>query len=83
MKLIFKACKEIIKIFFIIFFLYIKMTNNYYQKHSEKKHVENIKIFLKKKKTKVRKRLEKDFKILLKKKKKKSVIISVNLIKTF
>ena len=59
------------------------MTNNYYQKHSEKKQVENIKIFLKKKKTKVRKRLEKDFKILLKKKMKKSVIISVNLIKTF
>ena len=28
--------KSILGIFFIIFFLYIKMTTNYYQKHKEK-----------------------------------------------
>ena len=35
-KLIFKAYKKTDKTFFYIFFLYIKMTNNYYQKHKEK-----------------------------------------------
>ena len=40
---------------FIIFVLYIKMTNNYYQKHkkvSKQKHLKDMKIFLKKKKIK-------------------------------
>ena len=31
-KVVFKACKKIDKTYFEIFFLYIKMTNNYYQK---------------------------------------------------
>ena len=42
------------------------MTNNYYQKDkkdSKKKHAKNIKIFLKKKKTKCKKRLEEDIEI--------------------
>ena len=41
------------------------MTTNYYQKHKEKlkeKHVKDIKIFLKKKKTKDKKRPETDIK---------------------
>ena len=40
---------------FIIFVVYIKMTNNYYQKHkkvSKKKPLKDMKIFLKKKKIK-------------------------------
>ena len=57
---------------FSYFFLYIKMTTNY-QKHKEKlqkkKHAKDIKIFLKKKKTKgkKKKKLERDIKILVKK----------------
>ena len=35
-KLTFKAYKKTVKIFSHIFFLYIKMLNNYYQKHKEK-----------------------------------------------
>ena len=41
--------------FFNIFFLHVKMTNKYYQKHKKsfkKKHVKGIKIFLKKEKKK-------------------------------
>ena len=45
------------------------------KKDSEKKHLKDVKIFLKKKKTKDKRRLEKDIKILLKKEKKKSVSI--------
>ena len=36
MKLTFKAYKKLIKYFSWVFFLYIKMVNNYYQKHKEK-----------------------------------------------
>ena len=59
------------------------MATNYYKntkKSSEKKHVKDIKIFLKKKKAKGDKRPEADIKIFLKKKKKKSVSIIVNVI---
>ena len=51
-------------------------------KDSEKKHVKDIKIFLKKKKTKGEKRPVKDIKIVIRNKK-KSVNIIVNVIKTF
>ena len=61
------------------------MVNNYYQKHKEKKHVKDsekkqvkgVKIFLKKKKIKYGKGLEKDIKILLKKKQKDNIIWNV------
>ena len=46
-----KYIKKLIKYFFKIFFLHIKMTNNYYQKTKksfEKKHVKGTKIFLRK-----------------------------------
>ena len=63
-----------------IFLVYIKMVNNGYQNHRERitknKYVKDIKIFLKKKKTKGEKMLERDIKILLKKKKKKTSILS-------
>ena len=62
------------------------MVNKYYQKHKErlrKKHVQYIKIFLKKKKTKGEKKLEKDITILLKKKKKKGVSIIRNVCKIY
>ena len=52
------------------------MTNNYYQKNKEKlkkKHVKDIKISLKKKKTKSVNMLVSDIEIFLKKKKKRSV----------
>ena len=45
--------------------------------------MKDIKIFLKKKKTKIKKNPEKDIKILLKKKKEKSVNIIANEIKIF
>ena len=48
------------------------MTNNYYQKHFEKKQVRDIKMFLKKKKIKGKKRLKADIKIFLKKKGRKA-----------
>ena len=54
------------------------MTNNYYQKHKERlgnKARKNIKIFLKKKKSKGKKRSEKDIKILLKNKSRKYLSI--------
>ena len=35
-KLILKHIQKLIIYFFINFFLYIKMTNNYYQKHKER-----------------------------------------------
>ena len=58
------------------------MTNKYYpnktKKDSEYKHMKDIKISLKKKKTKGEKNLEKGIKVLLKKKKKKSVSITVS-----
>ena len=52
------------------------MVNKYYQKHKEKlkkKHVKDIKIFLKKKKMKGEKRSEIDIKILQKRKKYESI----------
>ena len=58
------------------------MVNKYYEKHKkdcEKKHVKDIKICLKKKKTKGKKILEKDIKTLLKKKNKKDVSIIRNV----
>ena len=58
------------------FFVYIKLVNKYYQKHTknfEKKDAKDIKIFQKKKEKKSEKRPETDIKIFLKKKKKKSV----------
>ena len=62
------------------------MVNNGYQKHRERitknKYVKDIKIFLKKKKTKGEKMLERDIKILLKKKKKKDINIIWNLKET-
>ena len=66
-KLIFKVYKKLIKCFFINFFLYIKMANRYYkktkqQKDSEKRLLKDIKIFVKKKKTKDENSPEKDIK---------------------
>ena len=46
------------------------------KKSSAKNHVKDIKIFLKKRKTKGEKRPEKDIKILLKKKNQKSIRIN-------
>ena len=56
------------------------MTNNCYEKHKEKEHEKNIKLFLKKKKTKGKKRPDKDIKILLTKKKTASIIVNVTRI---
>ena len=47
------------------------MINKCYQKHKGKKHVKDIKILLKKKKTRGEKRSKTDIKIFLKKKKQK------------
>ena len=61
------------------FFAYVKVKRKYYQKHKErlqKKHVKDIKIFLRNKKTNGEKRPEKDIKLLLKKKKKKASVLS-------
>ena len=52
-------------------------------KDSQKKHVKDVKIFLKKKKIKGKKSLQKDIKILLKKKKKKYIIIIKNVKKSY
>ena len=52
-------------------------------KKNKKKHVKNIKIFLKKKNAKSEKRPKKDIKILLKKKKKRSAVIIMNVTKIF
>ena len=57
------------------FFLYIKMTSNYYQKKEktfQKKHIKGTQIFLKKKKTKSKNMFVSDIEILLRKKKKRS-----------
>ena len=72
-KLIFKAYEKSDEIFFIIFFLYIKMLTGYYQKTKkgfQKKLVKSTKIFLKKK-TKSTNMLLSYMEIFLKKKKKK------------
>ena len=64
--------------FFINFFVYIQVVNNYYQKHKEKlwkEARERYQNLSEKKKIKDEKRLQKDIKILLKKKKKKGVSI--------
>ena len=58
-KLIFKAYKKLINIFFIICFLYIKITNKCYHKYKEKlqkekrKQMKDIQIVLKNKNKKV------------------------------
>ena len=60
--------------FFVFFFIYIKIINQYYKKHKEnlrKEAGERYQNFLKKKKTKDEKRPKKYIKTLLKKKKKK------------
>ena len=78
-ELIFKAYKRSNKIFFMIFSIYKKMTNSYYQQHktdSEMKHAKSIKIFLKKKKTKGEKMSRKDIKILLKEKRRRVSVSS-------
>ena len=52
------------------------MTHNYYEKHKErqkKKHAKNIKIYLKKKKTKAEEGPDKYIKMLLRKREKASV----------
>ena len=64
------------------------MANRYYiikttMKDCKKKYVKDIKIFLKKKKTKGKKRLKRDIKTLLKKKKKKSISIIMNTSKIY
>ena len=53
------------------------------KKDSNKKHAENMKTPLEKKKIKGEKRLEKDIKILLKKKKKKSFSVIVHVKESF
>ena len=53
------------------------------KKDSEKKHVKDMKIFVKKKKIKGVKRLGKDIKILLKKEKKKDVSIIRNIKRSY
>ena len=61
------------------------MVNKYYQKYKEKlqkKHVKDIKIFLKKKKIKDEKRSEIDIKIFQKKKYRNYVSIWQNIIST-
>ena len=69
LKLTFEMYK---KVFFLIFFGYIKTENNYYLSYQEK-HAKDIKIFLKKKNTTGEKRPKEDIEMLLKKKKKKDV----------
>ena len=62
----FKAYKRTNKIFFIKFFLYIKITNNYYQKHKEKPQKEagdRYQSLSEEEKTKSENRSEKDIKI--------------------
>ena len=73
--LIFKACKENNKIFFTIFFLYIKMTNNYYQKCKErlKKSMRKIsKSFWRRKRKKMKKVSRKISKFNWRRKRKKA-----------
>ena len=70
----------------IIFFLFVKIANNYYQKHKEKLQKEAGKTYQnlsEEGKEKDEKRPKKDMKISLKNKKKKSVSIIVNVIKIF
>ena len=63
------------------------MVNNHKPTHTKKdskrKHVKDIKIFLKKKKIKGEKRLEKDIKTLLKKNKKKEINFIWNIRRSF
>ena len=54
-----------------------------YKEELQKKHVKDIKIFLKKKKAKSEKKPKKDIKTSLKKEMEKSVGIIVNVIKVF
>ena len=77
--IIFQAYEKTVKYFLKFFFLYIKMTSNVIKnttKISKKKQQKDIKMFLKKKKTKGKKGPEKDIKILLKKTKKEASIFS-------
>ena len=85
-KLLFKKYKKADKNVFLNFFLYIKMTNKYYQKKKKsfkKKHVKGSKIFLTKKKTKGVNMLVSDIEIFLKKKKKRNVNMVVDDIRIF
>ena len=62
------------------------MVNKYYQnrkKDFKKKHIKDIKTFLKKKNSKGKKRFEKDIQILLKKKKKKGISIIRNVRRSY
>ena len=66
--------KIIVKYFFIKAFCICKMTTNYYQKYKEripKKHVKDMKIFQKKKKTKGKKKVGDRYQILTEKQKQK------------
>ena len=80
-KLIFKAYNKTEKIFVYNFFLYVKMKNNYYQKHKEKLPKEarvryqNLSDEKKRKSTNM---LVGDIEIFLTKKKKRSVNMLVN-----
>ena len=76
-KLIFKAYKKTDKIFFKMFFLYIKMSNNYYQKSKErlpKKARERYQNLSEKEKSKSANLLMSGIEVFLKKKKKRSDI---------
>ena len=62
------------------------MTNNYYQKHKEsfqKKHVKDIKIFLKKQKKNMRKKAPERYQNLTEEKKETKISIIVNLMRIF
>ena len=76
-KLIFKAYKKTDKIFFKMFFLYIKISNNYYQKSKErlpKKARERYQNLSEEEKSKSANLLMSGIEVFLKKKKKRSDI---------
>ena len=68
-----RAYKKLIKDFFIMFFLYMKILRGYYKKKEKppKRLAKGNKMFIKKKKTKGAKILMSDTEIFLRKKKKK------------
>ena len=71
---------------YIIFFLYIKMTNNYYQKHKEKLHNkahESYQNLSQEEKEKRRKKFLERYQNLSEKEKNKSDIIIMNVKKSF
>ena len=89
LELNFKGYNKIKTIFFSTYskqdnFLYKDINNFFYiKKSSKKKHVKDVKIFLKKKQTKSEKKPKKDIKTSLKKEMEKSIGIIVNVIKVF